>query len=334
MLKHAESIRLSYKELYKYLKANGSKADSVPAASIRGAGHRDVHPFAGRFDFHPVRPGITLVVMDVYAAHETEMFGTLPKPFFGICMVLEGRSRHQIVRSEGKRSELTFNPGENVITAYPATESRWHVEGGLRHRMVELQIDGEYSEKLIEEWSLSRRHPYASLMSDGTAPDNAIRTALPPALESIAYQILNCSFEGSARDLFLEAKALEAMAHQLAHPEPTGLSQKRTISEPDTEKLHEARRILETEYSDPPSLLQLAHRVGLNDFKLKRGFRELFGTTVFGHVRDLRLQKARALLESGDMNVSEAAVTVGYSCFGHFAAAFKKKFGILPKEAK
>jgi AraC-like DNA-binding protein len=334
MLKQADSIRLSYKELYKYLKANSSKTDNVAGTEARATGHGDVHPFAGRFDFHPVRPGITLVVMDVYAAHKTEMFGTLPKPFFGICMVLEGRSRHQIVRSEGKRSELTFNPGENIITAYPATESRWHVEGGRRHRMVELQIDGEYSEKLIEEWSLSSRHPYASLMSDGNVPDNAIRNALPPALEGIAHQILNCPFEGSARDLFLEAKALEAMAYQLAYFGSTDRSPERAISGLDAEKLHAARRILETEYSDPPSLLQLAHRVGLNDFKLKRGFRELFGTTVFGHVRDLRLQKARALLESGNMNVSEAAVAVGYSCFGHFAAAFKKKFGILPKEAK
>jgi AraC-like DNA-binding protein len=68
----------------------------------------------------------------------------------------------------------------------------------------------------------------------------------------------------------------------------------------------------------------------LNDFKLKSGFRETFGTTVFGYVRKLRMDKARSLLEIGDLNVTEAALEAGYCSLGHFAAAFKKRFGTLP----
>jgi AraC-like DNA-binding protein len=74
--------------------------------------------------------------------------------------------------------------------------------------------------------------------------------------------------------------------------------------------------------------------VGLNDFKLKRGFRQVFDTTVFGYVRALRMEKARALLELGRLNVTQVASATGYSCFGHFSAAFKKRFGILPSDFK
>ena len=100
----------------------------------------------------------------------------------------------------------------------------------------------------------------------------------------------------------------------------------------DFERLQEARGILEVEFVDPPGLFELARRVGLNDFKLKRGFKEAFGTTVFGYVRRLRMDKAKSLLENGDLNVTEAALEAGYSLLGHFAASFKKRFGILPSQ--
>jgi len=85
---------------------------------------------------------------------------------------------------------------------------------------------------------------------------------------------------------------------------------------------------------DPPSLLTLAHRVGLNDFKLKRGFREVYQTTVFGYVRMLRMEKALSLLEAGEMNVGEVASATGYSNFGHFSEAFRKRFGVSPRDFK
>jgi AraC-like DNA-binding protein len=100
------------------------------------------------------------------------------------------------------------------------------------------------------------------------------------------------------------------------------------------ERLLQARDILAEEFQEPPSLIQLAHRVGMNDFKLKKGFRKAFGTTAYEYVRGVRMDKARALLESGDLSVGETAVTVGYTCFGHFSAAFKKRFGILPRDVK
>jgi AraC family transcriptional regulator, transcriptional activator of the genes for pyochelin and ferripyochelin receptors len=81
---------------------------------------------------------------------------------------------------------------------------------------------------------------------------------------------------------------------------------------------------------EPPSLLTLARQVGLNDFKLKRGFRQVFGTTVFGYLHEHRMERARQLLEERRLNVTAVACTVGYANPSHFAGAFKRKFGVNP----
>nr|WP_240343892.1 AraC family transcriptional regulator [Paenibacillus sp. SYP-B3998] len=82
----------------------------------------------------------------------------------------------------------------------------------------------------------------------------------------------------------------------------------------------------------PPSLLELSKIVGISDFKLKAGFRELYETTVFGYLRDKRLAFAKSLLEREKITVYEAAITVGYSNPGHFAAVFREKYGFNPGE--
>ncbi|URD47651.1 helix-turn-helix transcriptional regulator [Chroococcidiopsis sp. CCNUC1] len=74
--------------------------------------------------------------------------------------------------------------------------------------------------------------------------------------------------------------------------------------------------------------------VGLSDRKLRRGFRDIFGTTVFGYLHDYRMEQARLLLSVNKMRVADVAQTVGYSHLGHFIASFKRKFGITPKNAR
>lgn len=76
--------------------------------------------------------------------------------------------------------------------------------------------------------------------------------------------------------------------------------------------------------------MELAREIGINDHKLKVGFRQVFKTTVFGYLHDQRIERSRQLLESGEMTVTGAASAVGFANRGHFAAAFRRKFGINP----
>ncbi|MDF2923625.1 MAG: helix-turn-helix protein [Paenibacillaceae bacterium] len=161
------------------------------------------------------------------------------------------------------------------------------------------------------------------------------QSSISPAVHHILEEIKSCPYGGSIKRLFLEGKSLELLALLLDDAEAGGEAAACAAfswRKEDIRSLHLARDILSRSWREPPGLLQLARKVGLNDFKLKRGFKELFGTTVFGYVRQLRMQQARELLEQGGANVTEAAYLVGYSNISHFSALFRKTFGCHPRE--
>ncbi|WP_427180203.1 helix-turn-helix transcriptional regulator [Paenibacillus sp. TC-CSREp1] len=133
--------------------------------------------------------------------------------------------------------------------------------------------------------------------------------------------------------LLMEAAALEILNRFMIQlfdlaPIPAGFSRE------DIRKLYLAREIMEASMVDPPSLLCLSKQVGLNDFKLKKGFKALFGSTVFEYLRQVRLNHAMKLLLNQGNNVTEAAVTVGYNNISAFSQQFHRKFGVKPSDVK
>lgn len=157
---------------------------------------------------------------------------------------------------------------------------------------------------------------------------------IDPQVSYIVQQMLDCPFHHTARRLYLEGKALELLG---IHFQTFLFEQEQDkslarLSKSDLDKIREAGHILLQRMDCPPSLLELSRMVGLNDFKLKIGFKEHFGTTVFGYLRDKRMEHAMKLLLSGEMNVTQTAGQVGYANLSHFSEAFRKKFGINPSE--
>lgn len=107
-----------------------------------------------------------------------------------------------------------------------------------------------------------------------------------------------------------------------------------TLSQEDINKIHNAREIIIKRIDDPCSLIELARLSGINDFKLKKGFKEVFGTTVFKYLFDERMERSKTLILDGKLTISEIAFMVGYKNPAHFTAAFKRKFGYLPSDLK
>ncbi|MEH2126414.1 helix-turn-helix transcriptional regulator [Nostoc sp.] len=155
-----------------------------------------------------------------------------------------------------------------------------------------------------------------------------------PEMQIILHQIVSCPFHGLIKDIYLQAKCLELMALKL-EPDTAGereLMRSRILRTDDINQIYHAREILIRDFDNPPSLLELARQVGLNDYKLKIGFRQVFNTTVFGYLYAHRMEKARKLLMSQQMTIKQIAKIVGYVCPSRFAVAFKKRFGIQPSQ--
>lgn len=148
----------------------------------------------------------------------------------------------------------------------------------------------------------------------------------------LAAIIIDCPYPCELKNLLAKGKSLMLLSktlHSLEQDEGTPSYGVR-FYESDFEKVREARRVLLERMEDPPGLAGLAREVGLNELKLKAGFRKLWGTTVYGLLRRERLEAARRFLAEGRGNVGEAAYRVGYTNTSHFAQAFQKEFGVAP----
>jgi AraC family transcriptional regulator, transcriptional activator of the genes for pyochelin and ferripyochelin receptors len=153
-------------------------------------------------------------------------------------------------------------------------------------------------------------------------------------MQRVLRQILHCPHQGLMKRMYLESQVMELMMLHFQQFQEQGKCDRnfpaRNLS--DVEKIYQAKEILLNNLENPPSLLELARQVGLNDFKLKCGFRQVFGTSAFKYLHDYRLEKARQLLGSADMKVEEVAFRVGFDSRSYFASAFRKKFGLNPKQ--
>jgi len=153
---------------------------------------------------------------------------------------------------------------------------------------------------------------------------------LQPRMTEIIHYILQCPFKGITRYLFIESKILELLALQIEQIHTNPLKQ--VSSRADIEKLSAVKDFIENHYLEPLSLSGLCKTFSLNEFKLKKGYKELFQTTAFGHINSLRMEKARQLLSQKIMTIAEIADFIGYKNMGSFSSEFKKRFGYAPSK--
>lgn len=154
---------------------------------------------------------------------------------------------------------------------------------------------------------------------------------ITPSMQLALHQLLNCPYQGVTKELYLEGKILELIALWLDRLTGDGSQPYLDLQLRETDLIQQAKGILVRHMDNPPSSLELARQVGLNEHKLRAGFRQIFGTTAFGYLHAYRMEQARQLLAETRMTVTEVAAKVGYANQGHFAAAFRKKFGITPR---
>ena len=150
-------------------------------------------------------------------------------------------------------------------------------------------------------------------------------------MQLAVQKIFNTSYSGNTRLLFLKSQVNELLAHYFAL---LSSDKKQELTEKEKEKLFQAKDIVSTNYSKPPTLTELSKLIGLNSNKLKKNFKELFGIPVYKYIHEERLNKAYELLCINEKTVQEVAWEVGYESLSSFSNAIQKKFGSRPNEIK
>jgi len=148
-------------------------------------------------------------------------------------------------------------------------------------------------------------------------------------MHGVVDQVFNNRYEGKTKMLFFRSQITTLLAHFFGYL--SGMKEE-IVKEEERQKLYQAREILNSNLETPPSLSELSRMIGLNDFKLKKNFKELFGVPVFKYLQNERMAKAHELLRGGDISIQEVAWHVGYDSLSSFSNAFLKKYGFRPSD--
>ena len=156
---------------------------------------------------------------------------------------------------------------------------------------------------------------------------------ISPSMAIALNQLVNYNLNHSVKNIYFKAKAYEVLSLYFNRSEDADIDQcPFLVDESNVLKIRKAKDIVIYRMAEPPGLQELADEIGLTLKKLKEGFKQIYGDSVFSFLLDYKMEFARKLLESGAHNVNEVGLKVGYSTSSHFIAAFKKKYGTTPKK--
>ncbi|MBC6997432.1 AraC family transcriptional regulator [Cytophaga sp. FL35] len=154
-----------------------------------------------------------------------------------------------------------------------------------------------------------------------------------PAIAVVLSQIMNYNLHPSIKELYIKGKVYELIALYFNKSDDADIEQcPFLVDEDNVRRIRKAKEIIISRMAEPPTLNELSDEIGLSLKKLKEGFKQIYGDSVFSFLFDYKMEYARKMLETGQHNVNEVGLKVGYSTASHFISAFKKKYGTTPKK--
>ncbi|NCJ06830.1 helix-turn-helix domain-containing protein [Synechococcales cyanobacterium C] len=300
---------------------------AAEAAEPASDGFEWVHPFPARLGHGYVRTiclreGLELTIAD-YQCHED------------ICTYSADREHplEYTFHLPEKTSSLTRATPYSLFGSGIAPGERGQVSVKQRIRRLSVHLEPEVFRSFTGNPDGEVPDTLQHLIGDPNQEYYVRPGRATPAMCIALWQILHCPYQGFTQRMFLEGKVWELMSLLLEQEADIHSGKKwfADLKPDDVDRLHLAKEVLRQNLDNPLSIGQLARQIGLNECTLKRGFRQVFNTTVFGYLRQFRMEQARVLLMQGHMNVNETAQAVGYASQSQFAAVFRKTFGVNPK---
>jgi len=248
------------------------------------------------------------------------------KDSFNICLCV-GPSYEVLFNTHKMKSQLT----QSKYHFNYVPDSKYQLNIQKQVHSIHLAIENGYYTNLLRSLDISpndlmkrfaRREP---LNSSDVFADSAMKKSF--------YDIFNNPLTGKIKELFIEAKVLEIISLQLNQIIKTNDSPE-SLRKKDIDIFYGLKEFLDNTLTESHSLRGLSVRFGINEFKLKKGFRQIFGTSIFNYILLQRMELSHKLILEGGLKVNEVSVMMGYKNANHFSTAFKNKFGISPTSIK
>lgn len=317
-LKHSPDVsRLAEHE------GRGLLGASVEVAPEEGAGH---------WSFFNINNDIFVVVSDfTYQDARTETIEGEGLLEFHIKL-----SGH--LNLSGQRTELVEVDGPTLLVwSQPeGVEADEWMEPNLPEKSVTIYCRASYLRENLVGDSIQMPKALKQFVSSDAESISHCQFPITPAILQCATDLANSDemFDGPYWLIYVEAKALELLAVILTAFDKLSIKVEGTYRPQELEIFDQAKAIIETEFHPVPTIRRMARRLGINETKLKSGFKAVFGMTIFEYRNKVRMNLAKELLDSGEVQVGVVAEKVGYQHQTTFTTVFKTYFGLNPKDYK
>ncbi|MCG7497365.1 AraC family transcriptional regulator [Vibrio sp. Of7-15] len=259
-------------------------------------------------------PGLNITYSDVTFHHPTS-FKEAAQDYFGACLAIEGEVE---VLVSGKSESIIIDKDKALFFVCHQGELEFRY-GTSRTKFINFCVPKSMMQLLFEDGSdeLSEINRFESVQVTSDIVKNV-------------EEILRSKLGKAANTLYLQGKVLELLA-LIYHNMHREVNVCCGMTPRDMDCIQLAARIMEERMDSPPSLIELSRQIGINDNKLKKNFKMVFGETVYGFLSNKRMAKAGELLAVGDLSVQEVANIVGFKHVGHFSKKFKEQYMCSPK---
>lgn len=162
-----------------------------------------------------------------------------------------------------------------------------------------------------------------------------IDKTMTPSINILVHRFFSGIRRPNLKKVYQQGKVMEFLSLYMDTPnseQEAGDNCPFVLDALELKKIKEAREIIINNMISPPSLKSLAKLVGTNEFKLKNGFKSVYSNTVYGYLLDYKMEYARKLLSVDNLRIKDVASQIGYSNPSHFIAAYKRKYGVTPKQ--
>lgn len=270
--------------------------------------------------------GYSIEWHDFFAKHAFDWAASFHPGCVELCLNLAG---HGFVECQHKRTD--FAPG--TVGFYHRKDKPLNAQrtANEQHQFLTVEFSVPFLSKQLANME-GVLHPIvrAAIKNSPCELVSGATVRLTAAQQQLIATLRQPPVYASAQPLWYQCKALELAVTFLVQPpleQEMFCSRQQRLAQ---ERVEQVFFLLKQNLAEPPTLEELGKKIGCSHFYLSRIFSAQTGHTITQHLRQLRMERAAELLKSGEYNVTEAALEVGYNSLSHFSAAFHETFGCCP----
>ena len=270
--------------------------------------------------------GYSIEWHDFFAKREFDWAASFHPGCLELCLNLEGNG---FVEARGRRTE--FTPNTAGFYHRDSEPLRARRTAGERHQFLTVEFSCPFLEKHLSGTE-AMLHPIVRSAMKGCPCElvSGLTTKLTAGQQQIISTLRQPPVYPAAQAVWYQCKALELAVTFLVQPPPEQelfCTRQQRLAQ---ERVEQVIFLLKQDLAEPPTLEELGRKIGCSHFYLSRSFSNHTGQTITQYLRQLRMERAAELLRSGEYNVTEAALEVGYASPSHFSQAFHEAFGCCP----